>query len=367
MLHATCLANPANFEFRTESALNLFDLARRSDPNLLLNGGTTLAKRSYADGIWNGLALPAGGSFAISDIRRFVSFRHFPDKIDWRIDVPRGGRARLRIVSQQDQAVLGEVGFDEGIHSPGLPWPLTPCGVVDLQFDFESEGKHDLFIGGHRLLSRQWLYDQCTGRGVEIGPGPAPQILPQAGREVSYLEQMPAEEWNRLYNRGGKYPVKPELWSNYIVGEASNMPVPDGSLDFVFGSHVFEHLANPIGHLQRWHTKLRPGGRIAMVVPDLHGTKDSIHHRSSIESMIDEFRRDIWLPEPAHYARHLRRRVDDPKLIARIERAESIHVHYYDNINCQQLLEHAVRELGYGDYVIQHTPNHKDFHFLLVR
>jgi SAM-dependent methyltransferase len=184
---------------------------------------------------------------------------------------------------------------------------------------------------------------------------------------VSYLEQMPAEEWNRLYNGGGKYPVRPELWSSYIVGEASDLPVPDGSLDFIFGSHVFEHLANPVGHLQRWHAKLKPGGKVAMVVPDLHGTKDAVHHRCSLDSMIDEFRRDVWLPEPEHYSRHLRRSVDDPRLIALMERGESIHVHYYDNINCQQLLDFAVCELGYVDYVINHTPNHKDFHFLLVR
>lgn len=333
----------------------------------MLDGEVTASKRSYTDGIWRGLAISSGASFRIFDIRRFVTFRHFPEQIGWRFFVPPGGTARLRLLSQADQSILGEVEFAEGVHPVTMPWPLAPSGVIDLEVSFNCSQSQPLFLGYHRLLSREWLYESCTGRGVEIGPGPVPQILPQSDRDVSYLEQMPAEEWNRLYNGGGKYPVRPELWSNYIVGDAAALPVVDGSLDFIFGSHVFEHLANPIGHLQRWHAKLKGGGKIAMVVPDLHGTKDSIHHRCSLDSMIDEFRRDIWSPEPYHYSRHLRRSVDDPRLIELMARGESIHVHYYDNINCQQLLDFAVRELGYVDYVINHTPNHKDFHFLLVR
>ncbi len=347
--------------------MNLFDLVRRQDTNLLLNGEIVVAKQTGHDGVWRGLSLPPGASFRIPDIRRFVTFRHFPTQIGWQITVPLGGRASFRLISRQKETVIGEATYSEGLHPVTMPWPLTPCRVIDLEVAYQSAGSQPLFVGNHRLLSRQWLYDHCTGRGVEIGPGPVPQILPQSDREVFYLEQMPAEEWNRLYNGGGKYPVRPELWSSYIVGEASDLPVPDGSLDFIFGSHVFEHLANPIGHLQRWHTKLKSGSKVAMVVPDLHGTKDSIHDRCSLDSMIDEFQRDIWLPEPEHYSRHLRRSVDDRRLIALMERRESIHVHYYDNINCQQLLDFAVRELGYVDYVINHTPNHKDFHFLLIR
>jgi predicted SAM-dependent methyltransferase len=347
--------------------LNLFDLARRHDTNLELAGDITAAKRTYQGDIWRGLLLPAGTSFKIQDIRRFVTFRHFPEQIGWLIDLPPKGSATLKLISNRDHQVVGEATFKEGIQPVTLPWPNFPSGPLDLEISYTCTSGQPAFVGNHRLLSRQWLYDSCLGNGVEIGPGPVPQILPSDGRHVSYLEQMPAEEWNRLYNGGGKYPVRPELWSNYIVGEASELPVPDNSLDFIFGSHVFEHLANPIGHLKRWHAKLKPGGKVAMVVPDLHGTKDSVHHRCSLESMVDEFNRDIWMPEPAHYSRHLRRSLDDRRLIALMERNESIHVHYYDNINCQQVLDYAVQHLGFEDYVIKHTPNHKDFHFLLVR
>jgi predicted SAM-dependent methyltransferase len=347
--------------------MNLFDLARRKDPNLALSGDVSLTRRTCQCEGWRGLLMPSGTSFTIKDIRRFVTFRHFPEQIGWLIDVPANGEATLRLTSNCTGEDVGVVKLNAGVHPVSLPWPQFPCGSVDLQLRYDCTGGQPLFVGNHRIISREWLWGHCIGRGVEIGPGPVPQILPKPGRDVSYLEQMPAEEWNRLYNGGGKYPVRPDLWSSYIVGVASDLPVADGSLDFIFGSHVFEHLANPIGHLKRWHAKLKSGAKVAMVVPDLHGTKDAIHHRCSLESMVDEFNREIWLPEPHHYSRHLRRSLEDRRLISLMQRNESIHVHYYDNVNAQQLLDFAVRNLGYDDYIIKHTPNHKDFHFLLVR
>ena len=51
----------------------------------------------------------------------------------------------------------------------------------------------------------------------------------------------------------------------------------------------------------------------------------------------------------------------------RIASQASIHVHFYDAANMQVLLDHAVREAGYGDFTIMHTPNHKDFYFVLEK
>jgi SAM-dependent methyltransferase len=43
--------------------------------------------------------------------------------------------------------------------------------------------------------------------------------------------------------------------------------LPDGSVDFVFSSNVFEHIENDLEVLQHVHRKLRSGGRVAMWVP----------------------------------------------------------------------------------------------------
>jgi hypothetical protein len=137
----------------------------------------------------------------------------------------------------------------------------------------DGEASGSLFLAIHRALSRRDFVASAKGAGVEIGPGAQPQILPADDVQARYLEQMHPEKWNALYNGGGKYPVRPELWDNYIVGDASNLPCDDGSLDFIFSSHVFEHLSNPIGHLRHW------------VVPDLGGSKDYFQQPSELAEL----------------------------------------------------------------------------------
>lgn len=346
--------------------MNLFDMLRRKDRNLSAYGPVAMAKQEHGHQLWRGLSLLPGAKLRIDDVRRFSSFRSWPFDCGWMIKVPVEMMVEVsfRQSDNSDQAV-GSAIFTGGWQTLALPWPKDNVGRLDLEIEVTGVGQEAAFLAVHRALSRAWLIEGAVGRGVEIGPGPQPQILPREGVDVLYLEQMPPDVWNQLYNGGGKYVSRPELWDNYIVGNAQDLPVADGSLDFLFGSHVFEHLANPIGHLRNWKAKLRPGGKVICVVPDLNGTKDAIQPRSTLAEWLKEDVAGTWGPVLHHYMRHLRRAADDEELVAAMSRNESIHVHYYDNINCQVLLDHAVTVLGYSDYLIEHTPNHKDFHFIL--
>ncbi|MDF1799533.1 MAG: class I SAM-dependent methyltransferase [Planctomycetota bacterium] len=42
----------------------------------------------------------------------------------------------------------------------------------------------------------------------------------------------------------------------------------DGELDFVVARHNIEHYVDPIKTIQEWKRVLRPGGKLAMIVPD---------------------------------------------------------------------------------------------------
>lgn len=346
--------------------MNLFSMIDRGDSELLLEGPVVAAIRSREGRTWRGLELAPGGGFAIRDVRRFASLRAFPDTCGWLVETASKLALNVAFHRHGTGELLASKLFRGSFQPIDLPWPHGEFGPLDLRVAVVGAGKGSAFLANHRALSRKWLVDLAGGTGVEVGPGPQPQVLPQAGVHVSYVEQMPPAEWNDLYNRSGKYPVRPELWGNYIVGEASSLPVDDLSLDFIFGSHVFEHLANPIGHMKRWKEKLAPGGKIICIVPDLAGTKDAVQDRSTLEEWRRELEADIWLPTEHHYARYLRLPPDNRKVRGAMERRQSIHVHFYDNINCQLLLDWAVEHLGYAGYSIEHTPNHKDFHFVLV-
>ena len=335
------------------------------DANLRTEGRVVLAKHDIAGSAWRGLDLRSGSAFTIPDVRSFASFRAFPDTCGWMVHTPFMLALKLSFRRHGSDEELASRIYKGSFQAVSLPWPAQVSGPLDLRVETVGKGRGSVFVANHRALSRHWLIDLAVGTGVEIGPGPQPQIMPRNGVNISYVEQMPPQEWNELYNKSGKFPVRPELWGNYIVGEASDLPVADGSLDFIFGSHVFEHLANPIGHLERWKRKLAPGGRIICIVPDFAGTKDAVQERSTLSELIEEFDDQLWLPAERHYVRHLRRPAEHQGVQYALERGESIHAHYYDNLNCQALLQYAVEHLGYADYVIEHTPNHKDFHFVL--
>jgi predicted SAM-dependent methyltransferase len=222
-----------------------------------------------------------------------------------------------------------------------------------------------VFLGVHRVLSRDWLYREATGVGLELGPGPVPQILSAENVAVSYVEQMPPDEWDRLYNANGRFPRRPELWSNYVVGDASRLPAADDSLDFLFSSHVFEHLANPIGHLEHWFRKLRGGGRVLCVIPDVAGTKDALQKPSSMDEWLGEYRQACWTPTPAHYARFFRQSPLSETVRKALQDRFSVHAHFYTNTNCEELLSFACDHLGYSSFDMEWTANTKDFHFIL--
>jgi predicted SAM-dependent methyltransferase len=80
----------------------------------------------------------------------------------------------------------------------------------------------------------------------------------------------------RLQIGGGGNPLPGWLNSDLIAGEIHldlrrRLPLPDGSVEFVFGEHVIEHLPEPAGArlLRELHRVIRPGGVVRLTTPDL--------------------------------------------------------------------------------------------------
>ena len=298
-----------------------------------------------------------------------------PDSFGWYAAANQGD-ARLEVSFRRGPEVLSrlEMALDTAPAPVRIPWPSA--GRVLTREDALvvrplGGTASELSILVHRALSRQELYDLARGRGIEVGPGPKPQIHPSDDTEVIYIEEMPPEKWAELYDTTGKFQASSADWSRTQVGKAGALPVADGSQDFIFSSHVFEHLANPLGHLEHWHAKLRPGGVVLAVVPELTSTKDRYMRPCALEEILDEYEAGIMEPELRHYERNALRlgprkpdRAQAEKLQAR---QESIHVHFYTNENMARLLQVAVDRLGYRGFRLIHARNHKDFYYILTR
>lgn len=358
--------------------MNLFDLLTRKDKTLSPSPGTALAKQSLFAETWRGISLPVNEAFRILDVGRFYPLKARPDFCGWYF-VPQKSGCDLHVgfVAHGTDDVVSSLVLPgrNGVVPVRLPWPFdgspgpSRMDLVVRAVPATGAGLSPapVFIAAQRALSRAALYEAAKGVGVEIGPGQKPQIMPAPDVDVAYVEQMPPDEWNRLYNTHGKYPVDPSTWDLYKIGDASNLPVEDGTLDFIFASHVFEHLANPFGHLRHWHSKLKSGGLVLCIVPDLFGTKDSQQVPSRPAEWLREYDENVWEPEREHYARHMRVAMPDHDVGEMMAQRRSIHVHYFTNRNMTELLEMACERFGFAWYQIEHTANHKDFHFILAK
>lgn len=358
--------------------MNIFFLSEKRDKNVLVTEKAVRNARSLGGEVWRGFDIQPDEApqIRIRGATAFYPFRLRPQTVGWSLTAT-GRRARARLAfaspdSEEPAWPAAEVELEPGEVVPAvLPWrldrPTSPDAPLDLLIHVPPKSGGPVFLGVHRTLDRSQAIKLCTGRGVEIGPGPHPQILPRAGIDVSYVEQMPPAEWRRLYDPTERIKVDESLWDRYRVGDAHDLPVEDGSLDFIFTSHVFEHLANPIKHLEIWGAKLRKGGRIVAVVPDLAGAKDYAADLSDVRDLVNEYDVGEMAPNAAHYARYaaLRGAKDGGKDM--FENRRSIHVHFYTHSNMAQLLTEASRRFGFEGFSIVHTNNHKDFYFVVVK
>ena len=246
-----------------------------------------------------------------------------------------------------------------------LNWPVVVCcGQFDLRL--ENTGREPALISvGPMFNPREKLIPLIRGVGVEVGPGTNPQILPSRDVEVRYVETMSAEEWAKIYAKQRPNDVTTSLWDNYVVASANELEIfDDGSLDFVFSNHVFEHLVNPIGVLGNWNRKLRAQGIVAGAIPDARFTFDLRQPLSTLEECIEEAKRGSFHFERSHYARWCKYTAPYNTPEDLIARRYAIHAKYYSPDTFLDLLRYCT---GWSNVAVQSTQNGKDFSFLLVK
>jgi SAM-dependent methyltransferase len=96
------------------------------------------------------------------------------------------------------------------------------------------------------------------------------------GREASKTLRMWHCRWRSLLEGDGidigcgDDPVTPDVKRfDRIHGDAQEISrYVDGTFDFVFASHVLEHMENPQIALEQWFGLVRPGGHLIVLVPD---------------------------------------------------------------------------------------------------
>lgn len=64
----------------------------------------------------------------------------------------------------------------------------------------------------------------------------------------------------------GKWPLKGAIPVDVTSG-GDAMALPKGQFDYIFSSHALEHLNDPVGAIEHWKTRLRPGAWLFLYLP----------------------------------------------------------------------------------------------------
>jgi len=129
-------------------------------------------------------------------------------------------------------------------NTPGAISPLRPlaCPSVDEQNHPEASA----------------LVPFCSGRGIDVGCGHR-KVTPECiGVDIMAKGEI------------GRYGVVAnQICAADVQASGDDLPMfADGELDYVVSRHNLEHYVDPVKTLREWLRVLRPGGTLAIIVPD---------------------------------------------------------------------------------------------------
>lgn len=343
--------------------MNLYDIVTRRDRMVESLDGVEASTLKLVGGGRRAIRLHADASLRLRDAHEVTAFKHFPRAPGWRVRFEPGAALEIRLDASDGPHRL--------FHASGVPecevtlsWPVP----VPMRFDLELvlSGPGASVAVGPLFNARTRLLPLMIGRGVEVGPGINPAIMPSDTVDVSYLERLPMEDWARLYAKRDLQPAVANLWTRYVVGSAHRMELfAHSSLQFIFSSHVVEHLVNPLGVLENWWDRLVPGGVIAGVVPDARYTFDLRQELTTGEELLAQAIDGSFEPTESMYAKWCAKTSPENTPESLRARGYSIHVNYYSPQSFRRFLDLFAARRPVAGVFIESVTNGKDFGFLI--
>ena len=193
---------------------------------------------------------------------------------------------------------------------------------------------------------RQFIGSALEGTGLEVGAGSGPFPVP-LDCKVLYGDRLPyAELLKDYHSQEGVYElIDPDLVTDLDTLE----PFSENSLDFIIACHVIEHSPNPLRALTVAYSRLRPGGRLVLVVPDKERTFDRARPLTTIEHLTEDFESPSRDRDYRHYEEFYRLAFPTPedqydKMVSeRFQENYAIHYHVWNLESFRKLVTYSLR------------------------
>lgn len=146
------------------------------------------------------------------------------------------------------------------------------------------------------------------------------------------------------------------MLDRYVCDNASLLDsIGDHSLDFIFSSHVFEHLHNPLMVIRNWLKKLKLGGFIISNIPDARYTFDARQPISALINIMEGERIGDHVMPRAKYEQWAKYTAPYQTAEQFIQRNYPIYAHYYTPEFLYGVLRYC-QDRGEGiNHIFMHT------------
>ena len=136
-------------------------------------------------------------------------------------------------------------------------------------------------------VMREICVSRLHGSGIEIGAGASPMPVPLSC-DVRYVDKYDQDGLRKAVYEGQ---IVSDLIAPDIVASFEDLSViADDSIDFVVTCHVIEHTWDPIGSMVGAWRKLKPGGSLVLVVPEMTRTFDQRRPLTRLDHLVEDYR-----------------------------------------------------------------------------
>jgi SAM-dependent methyltransferase len=210
----------------------------------------------------------------------------------------------------------------------------------------------------HSSLSmREYMAASLHGIGLEVGAGASPFPVPLHCR-VLFGDRIPHQQLvAELYPGQREFElVQPDLLTDFDDFNG----IADESLDFIIGCHVIEHVFDPIGTLVNAYRKLRPGGQLLLVVPDMERTFDRERPFTTLDHLILDHQTPDPVRDQGHYEEFYRYAFKTAeselhdKVTREFSRRGDLHVHVWNYETFSELVDYVDSNLANWSSIWSH-------------